>query len=177
MFARVFGSSSTATKHFLEGQTAQGFLLRLKKGVYILTTDPPSEEEIANRLYRPSYISFEYALAYYSILPEMVYTITSATTKPTREFVVGDKSYRFTTIKTSAYTGYELKMAEGRGFVIAEPEKAMVDYLYAVSLGRRALSERLEVSKLSKQKVMGYAKMFNRDSVIDLVEKIFALIC
>ncbi len=67
-FMRIFNTSSHTTKYFLETQVQQDFLQRLKRGTYMLKTDPPSEEEIANALYKPSYISFEYALAYYHIL-------------------------------------------------------------------------------------------------------------
>lgn len=172
LFTRVFQSSPHATKYFLETQTKEGLLLRLKKGLYTFRTDRPSEEEIANVLYQPSYISFEYALAYYGILPEMVYTVTSATTKPTRLFTVGTLAYSYRTIKKPAFTGYMLVRKENRSFFIAEPEKALVDYLYFVSLGSSTLNDRLalrwntrskgEYGTLHKDRVKQYAKLFNR---------------
>ena len=85
-FRRIFDLASYQSKYFLETQVKEGLFIRLKKGLYTLQTDLPSEEEIANKLYMPSYISFEYALGYYQLIPEMVYTITSATSKPTRKF-------------------------------------------------------------------------------------------
>jgi len=168
VFARIFKSSLHATKYFLETQTQEGLLIRLKKGVYALKTDLPSEEEIANALYQPSYISFEYALAYYGILPEMTYTITSATTKPTRLFTTNDMTYSYRTIKKSAYTGHVLVKKENRSFFLAEPEKALVDYLYFVSLNRETLNDRLitkqkgrcDTKKLQKKKTIVYAKLF-----------------
>lgn len=78
-FARIFGLSPHQTEYELNQLIKEGLLTRLKRGYYVLKTDPPSEEEIANALYKPSYISFEYALAYYNIIPEMTYQITSAT--------------------------------------------------------------------------------------------------
>src|SRR3990167_1011114 len=137
IFSRTFQISSYKTKYFLERQAKDGFLLRLKQGLYTLKTDLPSEEEIANALYRPSYISFEYALAYYNILPEMPYTITSATTKPTRIFTIAEKTFIFSTIKNEAYTGYIALKRGGQLILIAEPEKALVDYLYFVSLNKK----------------------------------------
>lgn len=160
--------------YYLSAGTKSGLFLQLKRGLYCLQTDPPSETEVANALYRPSYISFEYALAFYSILPDMVYTVTSATTRSTREFVIAQKSYQYTTIKVGAYTGYELKIFNNdERYLIADPEKALTDYLYAVSLGRRALSERLDVSRVNKKKVEAYASLFARDSLMRLVAKIF----
>lgn len=56
-FVRLFGSKPHTTKHFLETHAHEGLLIRLKKGVYALKTDLPREEEVANVLYQPSYIS------------------------------------------------------------------------------------------------------------------------
>ena len=68
-FGRIFQIPSYKTKWFLEKQTKEGFLIRYKQGLYGIKDDLPGEEEIANRLYQPSYISFEYALSFYNILP------------------------------------------------------------------------------------------------------------
>jgi len=168
----LLGLSKRMALYYLEKGIKEGLFSQVKRGCYFLKTNPPSEPEIANQLYRPSYVSFEYALAYYNILPEMVYTITSATTKPTREFSVNKKNYRYTTIKPSAYTGYEMKVIEERRFLIAEPEKALADYLYTVSLGRRALSERLELSSLSINKIKIYTALFASKSLETLVIKL-----
>ncbi|MDO9228214.1 MAG: hypothetical protein Q7U03_01490 [Syntrophales bacterium] len=45
-----------------EKLVAEKFLLRLKKGVYLSTFNPPDSFEIANAIYTPSYISLESAL-------------------------------------------------------------------------------------------------------------------
>jgi len=171
-FERVFRSSPTQTKYFLEKYADEGFLLRLKKALYTLKTDKPAEEEIAHALYKPSYISFEYALAYYNLIPEMVYEITSATTKPTRLFETDTTSFGYYTIKVEAYTGYSLVRKAQKEFLIADPEKAVVDYLYFVSLGKKQLNDRLVTNDLNKEKMLYYARVFERKSLIDLVEHI-----
>jgi predicted transcriptional regulator of viral defense system len=168
-FARLFGVDRDRAKYFLEKESQDGLLVRLKKGLYSLKTDLPSEQEIANRLYAPSYISFEYALAFYNLLPEMVYAVTSATTKPTRVFTVADKAFTFTTIKPKAYTGYYLNKQAGRGFFIAEPEKALVDYWYLVTLGKRPVNDRLSLANLDKDKLKIYARLFGRERLMRLV--------
>lgn len=66
----------------------------------------PDEYLLANILYQPSYISLEFALSYYSLIPESVYLITSVTTKPTREFAVGKLFFSYQTIKKQAFVGY-----------------------------------------------------------------------
>lgn len=170
-FQRIFHIAPPAAKYFLETYTRKGLFARLKKGLYILKDSFPGEEEIANALYKPSYISFEYALAKYGIMPEMVYAVTSATTKPTREFSAGQKQFNYFTIKKYAYTGYALIKEGTRGYLLAEPEKAFVDYLYFVSLGRKALADRLNTKNLKKEKVRRYAKLFKREGLIKLLEK------
>ena len=64
-FEHSFRTTPTKTTYFLETQTAERLFIRLKRGVYALKTDLPGQEEIANSSYRPSSISFEYALAYW----------------------------------------------------------------------------------------------------------------
>ena len=157
--------------YYLEKGLKESLFYQLKRGLYSLRSDLPSELEIANRLYRPSYVSFEYALAYYNLIPEMVYKVTSATTKTTREFVTDDKTYSYSTIKPVAYTGYELKVIDEKRFLMAEAEKAAVDYLYLVSLNKRAWLERLDLSSVNKNKVKLYAGLFGKKSLDKLIKK------
>jgi len=171
-FERIFKLPDYKAKYFLEEESKRGLFQRLKKGLYTLKTDLPSEEEIANRLYKPSYISFEYALAYYNIIPEMTYQITSATTKSTRLFTIEHSSFAYYTIKLEAYTGYTLVQRGEKRFYMADPEKALVDYLYFVALGKKPVNERLNTSFLDKNKLLKYANVFNRDKLVKLVQKI-----
>jgi predicted transcriptional regulator of viral defense system len=172
-FKRLFNTTPNQTKTFLEDYTKRGLLKRLKRGLYSLQIQPPSEEEIANALLRPSYISFEYALAYHNVLPEMVYTVTSATTKDTRQFVIEDKTFSYYTIKKEAYTGYEaVQKGERQKILIAEPEKALADYLYFVSLKKKADNDRLRLTHLDRKKVSEYAALFQRPALTELVKQL-----
>lgn len=175
-FKRLFQTPAYTTKYFLEEQTMRGLFVRLKKGVYALKTDLPSEEEIANALYKPSYVSFEYALAYYGMLPEMPYNVTSATTKPTRLFTTAHMSFGYYTIKKAAYTGYSLVTSDTKSFLIADPEKALVDYMYFETLGKRPHNDRLILKNIHKKKLMEYAQLYQRKSLINYVKDIYAII-
>lgn len=170
-FSRIFAISSVKNKRYLRKWTKEGFLIRLKQGLYALKSDLPSEEEIANRLYQPSYLSFEYALAFYNILPEMPYILTSASTKPTRNFSVDSKTFSYFKIKQEAYTGYSLAKIGEKSFLIADPEKALVDYLYFVALSKKPLNERLNLENLSRKKIAEYAKLYNRPKLNRLIEE------
>ena len=119
----------------------KGYITLLKNGYYIFTNFlevPNVSFLVANCIYEPSYISCEYALSYYSIIPESVFTITSVSSKKTANFKtrVGDFTYR--NIKPSLFTGYDFVKIhfypEGkilkRSVLIASPEKAFFDYIY-----------------------------------------------
>lgn len=169
----LFRLSAMQTKYFLRTWTKKGYLLRLKRGLYAQTRYLPSEEEIANRLYQPSYLSFEYALSRYGIMPEAVYAVTSATPMPTRTFSVQDKTFFYGTIKKKAFTGYTAEKLQDRTILIAEPEKALVDYLYFVSLGKKSWNDRFRVSHLNRKKLEQYARLYERRSLLRLISKLF----
>lgn len=171
-FRRIFPKQKEQIQYFLESQTKEGLFTRLKKGLYALRTDLPSDEEIANALYKPSYLSFEYALAKYGIIPESPYHLTSVTTNPTRLFGIDHQAFSYYTIKIDAYTGYFLDTTGGKRVLIAEAEKALVDFLYFIAIGQRFWNDRFDVSQLDKNKAIAYAKLFERDKVLELVEKL-----
>ncbi len=170
-FQRVFGVSLRATQEFIKDHSDDLFL-KVRNGLYALRADPPAEEVIANRLYAPSYISFEYALSRYGIIPESTYSITSATTRITREFTVNNKYFTYSRVKKQVYRGYKTETTGGVTILIAEPEKALTDYLYFVDLKRKSLNERLDTRKLKKTTVMEYARLFDRRSLMKLVKEI-----
>ncbi len=170
-FRRFFGVTLRAAQEFVKDHHHDLFV-KLRNGLYALRSDPPHELEIANRIYGPSYISLEYALAYYRFIPETVYTVTSATTKTTREFTAQGKSYEYSRIKRKAYTGYRL-IKEGQAKILmAEPEKALVDYCYFVDLKLKSLNDRLRVRKVNAKEAFRYARLFNRESLMNLVRSI-----
>ena len=170
-FQRIFDVSLTASQEFIKGHNDDLFL-KLRNGLYALRMDTPQEELIANRIYAPSYISFEYAMARYGLIPESVYTVTSATAKTTREFTVNNKAYTYSHIKKTAYRGYVTEKMNGSTILIASPEKAFVDYMYFVHLKLRSLNERLNVRKLNKKLVFEYAKLFGRKAFLRYIREI-----
>lgn len=111
----------------------KGVIIRVKKGLYVFGDEyrrrPYCRELLANLIYGPSYISLEYALGYYGIIPERVETITSVTTGRAKKFFtpVGMFSYRM--IPLAAFrSGMDIVELEGGGsFLIAVPEKALAD--------------------------------------------------
>ncbi len=136
-FQTIFNLDKGQTKHFLGVFVKQNFLIRLKRGLYMLTNANISEQEIANRLYQPSYLSLEYVLHQKGELPEAPYEITSVTTKPTRKFEVSGKVFSYTTVQKSQYGGYLVEKVNDRPILTASVSKAKQEYEYLKSLGRR----------------------------------------
>jgi predicted transcriptional regulator of viral defense system len=112
-------------------------IIRVKKGLYVfgetLARRPFSREVLANLIYGPSYISLDYALHYHGLIPERVETITSCTTCRGRAFStpVGRFSYRQIPAAAYALGIDQVKIDQDRSFLIALPEKALADKLYA----------------------------------------------
>jgi predicted transcriptional regulator of viral defense system len=112
----------------------KGYLLPLKKGIYIFNEDyrkiQLSVFFVANFLVSPSYVSLEYALGYYGLIPEKVEIITSITTKKTNFFqnCLGEFEYR--SIKEELFFGFKKEKENNQEFFIALPEKALIDYFY-----------------------------------------------
>src|SRR3989338_4118575 len=104
--ARLFRASRNSVNFFLSYHLKEGFFIKLRNVLYVLSCELPPEQLIANRLYEPSYLSLEYALAHYQLIPEAVYEITSVTTRATREFDVHGKKYRYHRFKKHYFTGY-----------------------------------------------------------------------
>lgn len=168
-FARIFNTSQISAQKFLERYTKKGVFARVKKGLYIFQLNPPNEMVLANRIYFPSYISFETALAHYGLIPETVYSITSVTVKPSREFFLGETSFPYLKIKKEAYTGYIPKEFGGEIALIATPEKALADYLYFVSLGKKRHNDRLNIKEVDFVKLKKYLRLFSRKSLERMV--------
>ncbi|MFA5645506.1 MAG: hypothetical protein WDA18_04020 [Candidatus Ratteibacteria bacterium] len=169
---RIFGVSEVSVRFFLTRYVKKGAIVKLRNSLYTLNNNIPSEVEIANALYRPSYISLTYALAYYHIIPEMVYSITSVTTLPTARFNAINKEFRYHKIKASVFTGYSPVKIEGKTILFACKEKAFVDYLYFVLRKSYKLNERIDISGLDKKELTKYVKLFNNKGINELIERI-----
>lgn len=113
----------------------EGALLHLRRGLYLagpaLRGGPACLPLLANHLYGPSYVSLDFALAWHGLIPEGVAEITSVTTKASRTYgnAVGRFSYQHLPL---AYyrIGQSLgQSAEGLGYLIATPTKALCDRL------------------------------------------------
>lgn len=153
----------------------KGGLLRLKKGVYTLGEDyrstPIDMISVANILYAPSYVSFEYALSYYGLIPERVYEVTSATMHMKKEFDTPIGRFTYKSIPLQAYAiGIDWIYDDiNGGKLIATAEKALCDKIRS----DRGIG-RLSQSKL--ETYLAYDLRIDMDMLYDLDTELISAI-
>ncbi len=168
---RLFGATAVAATFLLHRYAQKGFILRMKRGLYAFPDALPPEPYLANKIYAPSYLSMEFALSYHQVIPETVYEITSVTAKSTRRFETHGKIYSYRRIKKRAYTGYAVAKQKGFSFYIADPEKAFVDAAYFRMFDGLEPLKRFDKEKIDFKKALGYAKLFNNDPFIGIIQE------
>lgn len=174
-FSGIFDVSYKTASVFISRNLKSGLFIKLRNNFYILKDIDPPLYYVANKLYQPSYVSMETALSHYGIIPETVYSVTSISVKPTREFITPIGVFSYQKIKKQVFTGYNSTNLEGQGLVLfALPEKALADYLYFVGLKKTSLNERLDLKNINKQKLIQFVNLFKRSGMINLVNYIYA---
>jgi hypothetical protein len=114
---------------------ASGAIVRVKKGLYCFgeafRKEPLSREYLANLIYGPSYVSLEYALNHHGLIPERVETVTSVTTRRSRDFDTPFGTFSYRMLNGPRYAvGAILETAGKTPFLIASPEKALADKVW-----------------------------------------------
>jgi hypothetical protein len=132
----------------------KGHLIRLKNGLYAFNRDREKlrGETIAFLLYQPSYLSLETALAWYGFIPEIVYAYTSITAKTTRTFENTCGRFIYRHVKSELFWGYVRMDTDHGPYLLAEPEKALLDYFY-LNLARINSEQDFENIRLNREEV------------------------
>lgn len=114
---------------------ADGSLVRVRKGLYVFgeryRRSPLSREALANLVYGPSYVSLDFALSRYALIPERVEDVTSVTTGEKRFFTTPFGVFSYQSLSLRRYTTGIRWAGEGNiRYLMASPEKALVDKLW-----------------------------------------------
>lgn len=163
-----------------------GEIIALKSGLYVLSNiynKPLVREAVANLLYGPSYVSLEYALAHYNLIPEAVFNVTSVTSGRKKMYRTQIGTFVYSHLKSGYYNiGYVADKVEDVNYLIAIPEKALCDKLYLSPLLKDAdaleklLYEdlRLDASFLQQMdhKVISALVAVGRSTNLNLLEKL-----
>lgn len=137
----VLGSERRTLDYRLATLIKNGCLERLKPGFFLNKSllDQTSNknamlEYVGGVLKFPSYVSLEYALAQYGVIPDSIYVLTYITSKKTAEYHSINISYRYRNIQDTFYTDYEPRQFEGKTYYFAKKWKALFDFLYLIPL-------------------------------------------
>lgn len=114
--------------------------------------------ELSGLIQEHSYLSFATALSYYGILPALPNLIEASSFKRSHEASLGNKTWMYHKLPRALFTDYyEVNDPKKGHFVIASPEKALLDTLYLYSLGRYYVDlkkinlERIDFNRLLDQ--------------------------
>ena len=165
----------------ISSYSKKGQIIKLKNGLYLIADkkDIVITENVAFKMYEPSYISLEWALSQYGIMPEVIYNITSVTTKATGKFKNGFGLFIYKSIKKNLFWGYKKEEKNGQVYLIAQPEKALLDYIYFNLPKIKKISDlddlrlnKFVIKELDKNKLKKYTKIFNNKEISKIIEEI-----
>jgi hypothetical protein len=136
-----------------------GRVVSLRRGIYTLSDSyrkvKMQPAALANALYRPSYLSGLWAMAYWGLIPESVSVYISVTSRKPSTFKNPFGEFAYHNIKQPLFGGYRPVRMLSFDVLIAEPEKALFDYWY-LSTGKwseaRIAELRLSNSLIDRQK-------------------------
>jgi predicted transcriptional regulator of viral defense system len=180
-WAQVLANEARATDVILAGELARkyklpvasiqkallrlrdrGLVSRVAEGVYAnkLVRDIAATDFI--QMLRPnSYVSLESALSHWGLSTQSPVALTCVTTGKPKEYQVPEFAIRFRTISRNLYWGFVEKQTRYSTYLIAEPEKALLDWVYlSLQGGIRPSLDEIELKSVSKQKLVEYASKF-----------------
>jgi len=126
-------------KTFLDKLVRKKWILKIRKGIYVITPLDSGEEGsdsytlhsfvIASLLTTPYYIGYLSALNYHGLTEQTPTSVYIATPKFRRTRKILDTKFVFVTIKPEKFFGMEESIIENRKIMISSPEKTIVDCL------------------------------------------------
>ena len=131
MVSQLANEKKSSVNTQLSRWVSAGRILRLRHGAYCFAPPygrgKPSPPTVANSLYRPSYLTSQWALSFYGLIPERVSVYTSATQRTTKEFVNSLGTFHYSHVGRAYFFGFGPVTIDGYPVMLAEPEKALLD--------------------------------------------------
>jgi hypothetical protein len=131
---KVFPEPISHIRVQLSRWVRSGKLKQIRRGWYIIeepwrTTDVPISL-IANSVVHPSYLSLDWALQYYDMIPEYVPNPTSVTTQRGIRFPAQGALFLYYHVQPVFFKGFNEVRLDNHKVFIATPEKALLDKMY-----------------------------------------------
>ena len=134
---------------------------------------------IANKLYINSYISLEFALNYYWIIPEQSFVITSVSNKKTINFETFIWNFSYKKIKSCLFWWYNIININNNKILIWDLEKVILDYFYLNKVDNiedlkwLRWNKDILLEKIDFKKIKKYSKKYNSKIINDRVNNLF----
>lgn len=164
----------------------RGYVQRVVNRWYHFTEVPVEEHLLwwtANRIYQPAYLSLETALSYHGLIPEGVYSLTSVTTRKTQIYTTPLGHFSYQQLKPALYFGYEVLRPAGRPILMANMEKALLDYCYlhphlttAADFEALRLNADVLLARLDRRRLATYQALFHHTRLNQRIRVLLATV-
>ena len=179
--ARRYKLSEAAVRNALRRHEGRGLVERVSTRIYINHLNQQfSPRDLVNVLRPESYISLESVMVEKGITSQSPSVLTCVTPGYPQSFRTKSVGIVYRKISSDLYWGYEHKATRYNNYLIAEPEKALLDWIYLTRQeGLPTPLDELQLQFLSAAKLRKYSERFPRtvqSSIKDLLlEKAFPL--
>ena len=170
-FAMVFNElkatkSRQEVKNMVSALTKKGWLIRIKKGVFVISSISGrgsvelNQLTVAQIINRNSYVSFEAAWQYYGFFDQYLKTITSLSLNKTYVAKFQNWNFQYIKAKKLLYKDYKEFNIDGELVKVASKEKIIIDFLTY----RRTINN----IDLVIEKLKNYQQEFNVEKLIEI---------
>ena len=159
-----------------------GKIIMVAPGFYVLPGETSDETDlfaIASRMYTPSFVSLESALSFHGLIPETVLSVTSVCTRKTRRINSPLCTFIYRSIQPEYFFGYEAKTGRNHRYLMASPERAVIDLLYLrrdIKSAEDMLELRFDTQTfngLDQMEILDIAERFNKPWLTGKVKVLF----
>ena len=161
-----------------------GKLFPIVRGLYEAEKNTAGEK-LAQFIYGPSYLSFDYALYKYDLIPEAVYTYTCATFNKRKRKMYTNQfgAFIYQDVPKEVFSFGVKYVKDGNySYQIASPEKAICDKLYTLSpvksiknlkilLFEDLRTDEYDFEKLDKNEILKFAPLY-KSTNLNLLAKL-----
>jgi len=162
--ARRYNVQEIVARNALRRYESRGLVEHISNKVYINRLNQNfSPRELVNILRPESYVSLESALVDRGITTQSPAILTCVTTGYPKTFRSPSVTLAYRKISKELYWGFEEKRTRYNTYRIAEPEKALLDWIYlSRQEGLPTPLDEINLQFLDRQKLRAYAERFPR---------------
>jgi predicted transcriptional regulator of viral defense system len=160
--AEKTGISIQSLGAILRRQQARGLVEHVARKLYVnklaVGFDP---RDLATTISSESYVSLESALNEWGVFSQSPFALTCVSKKQIRPIETSIAKITFRTIKKDLFWGFVERKTKYGEYKLAEPEKAILDWLYFRSKKRQPLDlDEFELQRVSRSRLLKYSESY-----------------